>query len=123
MWSIQDGKAVGCFDFKGTQAVSPGLEKFRSVSFSPDGPFVISGGHGGCVCIWDRESGKSVEKVIDGIDGIDAYLGYVMSAMSDESNEIMLVGAMYRNQAVRATPSMGLPDLAISTLLSAGSVR
>jgi len=65
------------------------------VSFSPDGRFVIAGGHGGSVCIWDRESGKLVEKVIDGIDGIDAYLGYVMSAVSDTNNEIMLVRAMY----------------------------
>ncbi len=65
------------------------------MSFSTNGRFVIAGGHGGSVCIWDRESGKLVEKVIDGIDGIDAYLGYVMSAMSDENNEIILVGAMH----------------------------
>jgi WD40 repeat protein len=92
MWSIEKEKVSRSFQIEKDRSVMGGTEKFRSVSFSPDGRFVIAGGHGGRVCIWDQTTGELVESIID---GVHATLGYVMSAAIDISNKIMLVAAMY----------------------------
>jgi len=92
MWSIEEGKVSRSFQIENDRSIMGGTEKFRSVSFSRDGHFVIAGGYGGRVCIWNLDTGELVESIID---GVHAYLGYVMSAAIDGNNKIMLVGAMY----------------------------
>ena len=87
MWSIEAGKTSRIFQIDNDPSIMSGLEKFRSLSFSRDGRFVIAGGHGGRVCIWDRETGELIESIID---RVHAYLGYVMSAAINDNNEICL---------------------------------
>jgi WD40 repeat protein len=92
MWSIDEAKVRRSFQIEKDRSIMSGTEKFRSVSFSPDGRLVIGGGHGGRVCVWDQATGELIESIID---GVHASLGYVMSAAIDSSNTMMLVGAMY----------------------------
>jgi WD40 repeat protein len=92
MWRIDEGAVYRSFQIEKDCSIMGGTEKFRTVSFSPDGRFVIAGGHGGRVCIWDQSMGGLIESVID---RVHANLGYVMSAAIDRSNKTLLVGAMY----------------------------
>ena len=92
MWSVEEGKVSRIFQIENDVSILRGTEKFRSVSFSPDGRFVIAGGHGGRVCIWDRDTGELIESILN---RVHASLGYVMSAAMDNNNKIILVGAMY----------------------------
>ena len=102
MWSIEEGKVSRSFQIENDPSILRGTEKFRSVSFSRDGRFVIAGGYGGRVCIWDRDTGELIESIMN---RVHASLGYVMSAAIDGNNKIMLVGAMYGAFAFKLFPA------------------
>ena len=69
-----------------------GTEKFRSVSWSQDGRYIVAAGHGGTVALWNTVSGR-LEVVVR--NGIDAILGYVMCVTLSRTNQLLVVGAMY----------------------------
>ncbi len=102
MWNIADRVVCGTFQIEKDPSVMSGLEKFQSVSFTPDGRFVVAGGHGGRVCVWDQATGELVETISD---RVHASLGYVMSAAINEGNTTMLVGAMYGTFAFKLFPA------------------
>jgi WD40 repeat protein len=92
MWDLQSGSIVHSFQIEHDPGYFRGMEKFRSISWSDDGRYIIAGGHGGTVAIWNSMSGD-LEVIIK--DRIDATLGYLMCATLSKSNQFVLVGAMY----------------------------
>jgi WD40 repeat protein len=92
MWDIEAGQVIRSLQIEEDTKVSPGLEKFRSVSCSYDGRYIIAAGHGGTVARWNALSGES-EVIVK--DGINATLGYVMCAELSKTNRYLVVGAIY----------------------------
>ena len=54
-------------------------ESVNSVSYSPDGKFIVSGSHDESIRIWSSSSGEMIQKVLDCCDvALLMIVSYVM---------------------------------------------